>query len=458
MKELCNKTMSFQDCELAILRANVEKADKIKGNATVSSPEVKKMVKILEIFLEKKKLICYGGTAINALLPLKDKFYNPNTDLPDFDFFSPNALNDAKELANIYYNEGFQEVEAKIGKHNGTYKVFVNFIGIADITYIHKDIFNALKRDAVKISGILYCPPNYLRMGMYLELSRPDGDISRWEKVLKRLTLFNNNYPLHSENCNTLDFQRNMVDNSKEDKIYNTLKDVFIQQGCVFFGGYAAALFSKYMPKSLQKKIKKIADFDVITEDPETCILVIKERLNDEGIKNIKIIKRAPIGELIAEHYQIKVGNDTVAFIYRPVSCHSYNEIIIEGKPVKIATIETIMSFYLAFLYSNRDYYDTERIVCMAEYLFNVQKQNRLKQSGLLKRFSITCYGHQITKEEMLAEKAEKYKELKNLKDKNKMEEFFLRYRPDERVEKIGRKKDMNDIEKEIDNIEKKNK
>ena len=32
-------------------------------------------------------------------------------------------------------------------------------------------------------------PPNYLRMAMYLELSRPDGDVSRWEKVLKRLTL-----------------------------------------------------------------------------------------------------------------------------------------------------------------------------------------------------------------------------------------------------------------------------
>ena len=51
------------------------------------------------------------------------------------------------------------------------------------------------KKDSIQVAGILYAPPNYLRMGMYLELSRPAGDTSRWEKVLKRLTLLNKNYP-----------------------------------------------------------------------------------------------------------------------------------------------------------------------------------------------------------------------------------------------------------------------
>ena len=38
------------------------------------------------------------------------------------------------------------------------------------------------------------------------------------------------------------------------------------------------------------------------------------------------------IGEIIAPHYYIKVGNDAVAFIYEPLACHSYNTIKINNK------------------------------------------------------------------------------------------------------------------------------
>ena len=108
-------------------------------------------------------------------------------------------MNDAKELADLYFKAGFPEVEAKSGVHHGTYKVFVNFIPIADITLLHVDLYKSIKRESISVGGILYAPPNFLRMSMYLELSRPAGDISRWEKILKRLTLLNKNYPLKCE-------------------------------------------------------------------------------------------------------------------------------------------------------------------------------------------------------------------------------------------------------------------
>jgi len=89
-----------------------------------------------------------------------------------------------------------------------------------------------------------------------------------------------------------------------------------------------------------------------------------------------------------------------------------------------------MLSFWLAFLYANRPYYDKDRILCMSKYLFDVQEKNRLAQKGLLKRFSINCMGHQETVEEMRAEKAEKYNELKDKKNSAEYEEWFLRYRP----------------------------
>ena len=71
----------------------------------------------------------------------------------------------------------------------GTFKVFVNFIPIADITYLVPELYRNIHKQSIQVANIYYTPPNYLRMAMYLELSRPDGDVSRWEKVLKRLTL-----------------------------------------------------------------------------------------------------------------------------------------------------------------------------------------------------------------------------------------------------------------------------
>jgi hypothetical protein len=451
MKNICDKSMNFQECELAILRSAIDKAEERSGRAVANSGEVKKIINIVENFIRRKKVICYGGTAINNILPKADQFYNTEIEIPDYDFFSPSALNDSKELTDDYVKAGFLEVEAKSGQHKGTYKVFVNFIPVADITFLHKELYKSVRKEAIKVDGILYAPPNYLRMSMYLELSRPAGDVSRWEKVLKRLTLLNKNYPLKSKHCDDIEaFQREMINKEDEDKIFEITRNSFINQGVVFFGGYAISLYLQYMPRHLHKKLEKIPDFDVLSEDPKKTAEILRERLKDAGYKTVKIIKRKEIGEIVAPHYQIMVGADTIAFIYKPIACHSYNVITVDGDKVKIATIDTMLSFYLAFLYSDRNYYDSERIVCMAQFLFEVQQRNRLQQKGLLKRFSITCYGHQETIEEMRAEKAEKFKELKDHKKKQsaEYEEYFLRYRPADDLSLKEKKKDERKLKK----------
>lgn len=436
MPECNNKKMTLEEKELDILRDAIDIAERRKGQKTTSDPDVKRIISILEDFLKKKKLVCYGGTAINNILPLEDQFYDKNIEIPDYDFYSPNAMEDAKELANIYYDAGFQEVEAKSGVHHGTYKVYVNFIPVADITYLEKSLFKRVQHEAIRVYGILYCPPNFLRMNMYLELSRPAGDISRWEKVLKRLILLNKNYPLTGKHCDPKIFQRTFerLDNGKEEQLYYAVRDAFIDQGLVFFGGYASFLYSTYMPAKQKKMFQKTPDFDVLSEEPEKAAAMLKERLEDFDYKGIQLIKHDGIGELIAPHFEVKVKinniQETVAFIYKPLACHSYNVIKTGNKSVRVATIDTMLSFYFAFFYSGRDYYDDERIVCMAQYLFDVQQKNRLQQKGLLKRFSINCYGKQETLEEMRNTKSEKYKELKGERGSKEYESWFLRYVP----------------------------
>jgi hypothetical protein len=94
-----------------------------------------------------------------------------------------------------------------------------------------------------------------------------------------------------------------------------------VNQGVVFFGGYAISLYSKYMPAKLQKHAEHIADFEVLSNDPDTTCEIVKERLKDVGVTNVKIIKQAPVGEIIPEHYEIKIGKDTIAFVYKPIAC-----------------------------------------------------------------------------------------------------------------------------------------
>ena len=271
MKQKLTKK-DFKEKELEILRNAVDNAEKMQKQKTINSPIIKKIIKIVEEFLKDNELLCYGGTAINNILPENEQFYNKSIEIPDYDFFSPNAVSDAKKLADIYFKAGFDEVEAKAGIHTGTYKVFVNFIPIADITQIHEVLFKSLSKDSIEVNKIHYVPANFLRMSAYLELSRPEGDISRWEKVMKRLVLLNKYYPIKETNCNIGDFIRQFEQPDKNlNRIYNIVKNSIIDQGLVFFGGYAIYSYGKYLPAKKRKLLLKYPDFDVLAFDPFTA-------------------------------------------------------------------------------------------------------------------------------------------------------------------------------------------
>jgi len=426
----CNKNMPFHECELALLRTAIDKAEDIQGFKAANSSEIKDMVSVVEAFLKDESLICYGGTAINNILPEKYQFYDKKKEIPDYDFFSPSALEHAKKLADIYGTLGYDEVEAKSGQHFGTYKVYVNFIPIADITQMDPSLFKQLKRSSINIGDILYTPPNMLRMSMYLELSRPAGDISRWEKVLKRLTLLNTHYPLESKQCNYHYFTRKLESRKESIGLFNIIKNTLIDNDVVFFGGWASSVFSKYLSKSVHKQIKQYPDFDVLSQNAEETATFLKNVLSRNSVKNISIIKHKNLDEILPYHYEVKVGTDTIAFIYQTIACYSYNTITDDARVVKIATIDTMLSMYLTFIYANRSYYDEHRILCMANFLFKVQQKNRLQQKGPLKRFSINCYGEQSTKQSMRAEKTKKYKELKHDRNSVEYQQRFLNYTP----------------------------
>jgi hypothetical protein len=429
--------MSEKEVErsLEILKNSQKEIEKNQGEKLVSNPTIQEIISIVEQFLKRKKLICYGGISINNVLPEKDQFYDLKREIPDYDFFSPNSLDDAKELADIFYKKGFNDVEAKSGMHTGTYKVFVNFIGVADITFIEPELFKSLMREAVERNGILYTPINFLRMSMYLELSRPDGDVSRWEKVYKRLLIFNKNFPLKGDNC--LKKAKGLAPSKKEEEIFEIVRDEAISEKLVFFGGYACALFSEHLKKDERAILySAVPSFDLLSENAKKSAHKLKDKLDKTGhFSRVIVEEKEDFGEHVSEHYEIVVDGKTVAFIYEPSpgACHNYNVIRIQGKDVNIATTDTILSFYLLFLYINRPYYDRDRLLCMSQYIYDLQYDNLTNNDGMFKRFSKPCIGKQVTLKDIKDVKSHMFNKLKNKKGTREYDEWFLNYNPIEK-------------------------
>jgi hypothetical protein len=190
-KELCDKDMSFEECEMIVLQNAVKESENIQGEKLVNKEDTIKMLKIVTDFMFHKKLICYGGTAINNILPKSAQFYDTKHKIPDYDVYSDNALEHVKKLANIFYKQGFTNIVAKAGMHFGTYKLYVNFISILDITQMNDVIFKRLQKDADKNCRYLLLPGEFFKNEYVFRTIASNGGCQSLGKILQRLTLLN---------------------------------------------------------------------------------------------------------------------------------------------------------------------------------------------------------------------------------------------------------------------------
>ena len=439
---MSSENLSLEEMEINLIKDAVEYSDKLKSMVMNQSKDIEDIVGIVEKFIKKKQLICYGGTAINNILPKKYQFYDKNVDIPDYDIYSTTPLEDSKELADIYAKKGYSNVEVRTSIHAGTYKVSVIFISIVDITYMDEPTFIQMKKDAVVLDDITYAPVNYLRMSMYKELSRPNGDISRWEKVFKRLNLLNHSYPMKNKMCDKIKFDDIVAsaetDMKKEKELFETVKDILIKHKSVFVGEFAVSLYGKYMSKEHKERFLKNKErfhIETLSDEPLVYTKIVKAELKKKGYDHIKIEEREPIGSIIDVHYEITVNDIPVCLIYKSEGCYNYNTIKREKKEVRVATIDTIMTFLLAAMYTGRPYYNNDKLLCIAQYLFIIQIKNRLANRGLLKRFTLNCVGYEQSLQERRLEKAKKYRLLKKDRESKEFNEMFFKYNPNEEKE-----------------------
>jgi hypothetical protein len=403
------------------LKKVVEEAQKRIDYTVAHDDDVKKAIDVVERFLRKKKRVCYGGQAINSLLPQEHKFYDSEFTVPDYDFFSPTVSSDVDELIDMLQGEGFTEVNKKVGMHEGTMKVYVNYIPVADCSELHPRLFKIVQSRAVAVEGILYCDPDFLRMMMYLELSRPRGEVDRWKKVFERLTLLNYSYP--PGECKEYVKVDTAVSLEDREEIIN-----FVQK-------YKRVLAGTEVIELLSRG-KGFVNKERLVKFGGPVIFLTKEAKQDAD--DLKDILTASKGGVRIESYEVEVdslfpfttisrGGTKIALILQEEACHGYTPIKLNsGSDLRLATPDTLLHLYYSFLLFGRkekSFFQTS-LECLIQKIHSVAKKAREFPSQFLPAFGLKCSGHQKGMATLLKEKqtrTEKEKKaLKALKNKTK--------------------------------------
>jgi len=383
-------------------------AQNIIDKDAANDPEIRKIMKHVQSFIQRRRVLCYGGTAINNILPKKEQFYDFTVDIPDYDFFSENPTDDAKELADILARNGIGSVQVRPGVHSGTFKVFANFTGVADISFLDKPVFLRLWKESIVRDDIHYVPPNFLRMSMYLELSRPRGDVSRWKKVYTRLTKLNNEYPIE---CKKEDSQT-LIDSSMRTKIEGALKHPSI----VLLGFTAFKLHEKKSQWTLP-----------------VDILVLKEEIRDvvanmqDMFEGSKVYEYPEYAELLPPHFEIVVKGKLLIRAFETNACHSYHD---TSSGIKLASIPTLLNFLFAMIYSDKHFMqgNEQRLICACQVLIEMANESKRRRFKLLT--PIDCIGDQKDLRDMRKERSELYEKLKSDKESRAFLKNFFTYEP----------------------------
>lgn len=331
-----------------------------------------KKYEITKEFIREKRLKLYGGTAINLLLPETDRFYS-ESDTPDYDIYSPNPWENAVELAERLYNNGFEYSEVRSGIHPGTFKVYANLWQVADITYVPKKVYRDIP--TVDVDGLKIVSPEFLQVSMYKEFQEPFTNPERWKKVLPRQKLLLKNYPPKSKSPADCAVFLSETITPELAKDLSLIENYIRQRDLISYGPDAYNAYMKVAGSSIRI--------------PESRYSVYSENAGEDAIYISTLVPNSyietfytPWKELYPMTYEVRVAaprppgrtipseGQVIAAVSDLVRCIPFK--IIDGK--KVVAIDGIKySFYLTIGLGSEK--EVERARCMLVDLENVQKK-----------------------------------------------------------------------------------
>jgi hypothetical protein len=278
----------------------------------------------VRLFLIRKGRILVGGMAIDFALKIQgSKLYESNK-LPDYDFYSPEFHVDAYELGEELAAEGYENVSVIRALHVSTMKVRVNYVTVADITYIPPSIYKLLP--SLEYEGIKIIHPWYQMIDQHRALSLPYENPpletimgKRWKIDLERNSLLYDKYSLENEAKNNGCFKIipakliSMPATPTQDFIFTGLagliKWIELAQTTfkykLKFQNYFTPLSPNKMPDDQPVSILTDSYDEIKADEEKKPLLQILARR--KYIPGIEILDN--FGELRSAHMEIKTAN-----------------------------------------------------------------------------------------------------------------------------------------------------
>lgn len=410
-------------------------------------------IDVVEEFLRKKHRLCYGGQAINAHLPAKYKFYDPEYSIPDYDFFTPNQNSDITILVKDLKKAGFSEISVREGMHEGTIKIYVDYIPVADMTSIDPKLYRILSKREFKLDGISYLDANSLRMLMYLELSRPRGETTRWSKVYERLALFNEFVPSKPCKVSFNPFNGGLTKEQSEFTLNYIIENKRVFAGADLIDFYDHSLkFSKqnsnwilgskkpilfFSPDSNNdaKKLREEFSFILSQQKKE------KTQQTENNQKPITVKTYSSRGvDLIPSVKVISQGNKSLVFVIDQTACHSYFNVPISGgKIIRIASMDTLITLYFSLGLLDTKFYDMGSMECLANKLVQISIKARENPDDFIFPFiSIKCSGHQTSLPSLIRAKVKRITQ-----KKEEIKDLLINKKPKSNIKKPLRRRSI---------------
>jgi hypothetical protein len=333
-------------------------------------------------FLKHKKILLYGGLAIDQYMPDDQKIY-AKYNIPDIDVFSTSPKELAQKLVGHMISLGFDMAPTTTALHLGTWKVHGEGLPIADISYVPPILFKQLKiGNKMGSLGLPLVSLRFLRFSLHAMLATESVD--RWEKTYGRMQKFYKVYPptlvrtlpLVKPSQNTTDVNNAVhayAENMRAVMLGTPVLSIILEKDITAVHGipYTVAL--------VQGPVSAFAEAMV------AALSHIKLRIS-------KVYER---NEAIVFPYYVIVyhGKDPVAiFIEASTRCFAYNEY----KGMLVGTINTILMVYLSMSLSYERplkamQKSLDPIINMLSHI-ELHSKSRRKVMSLV---AVTCLGQQ---------------------------------------------------------------
>jgi hypothetical protein len=402
-EDYSKRETSAQKRVLERLEKAVEAAAERQAFESAHDEELLKALDIVANFIRKRKRVCYGGTAMNMILSPSKRFYDPNVDLPDYDFYTPALDEDVEEIVRDLKAAGFKEVYHRVGIHEGTKKILVNFVAVADISAIDKELFKIFYERSIERDGVHYTDPDILRMMMYLELSRPRGQVERWSKVFERLELINKEFPIELQGgaakgpavprgLRPIPFQARSL-----------LLEFIKQNQRVLCSGPLIPLYRRGIENgNALFESREGGALLFLSPDPRSDANLLKRGLASAlGTRPgaLQLFLHRSRGEIVPERLEIRLGGRrTLCVIVQEVACHSFNAVpTTDDKTLLIGSPEFLITLYLSMIIFTRHAHDVLGWNGLAQVreLIALSEKNHSAKRSQFPPFSLSCKGHQ---------------------------------------------------------------